>query len=151
MVPSPTRLGRQPRPTVTGANRHKKKYEVNNPKVSSISLPGPHNLWQQQRHWPRTSNRQCVRGIVDSWTTTEADASQWPALGIGKHEGDVSRGRWERGIDEENGGVNWGIRGYNSSEWMSITTEAPVCLRAARGLDDDNRGVNWGGRRYNTS
>ena len=37
-VMSPTRLGRELHQTVTGANRHQKKYEVNNPKVGSIPL-----------------------------------------------------------------------------------------------------------------
>ena len=36
----PTRLGRLARPTVTRENRHQKKYEVNNPKVSIILLTG---------------------------------------------------------------------------------------------------------------
>ena len=40
MMPSPTRLGRKPLPKVTGANCHQDKYEVNNSKVSSLSLPG---------------------------------------------------------------------------------------------------------------
>ena len=35
-VQSPTRLCIQPCPTVTGANRHQKKYKVNKPKVSSL-------------------------------------------------------------------------------------------------------------------
>ena len=35
-VPSPTRLVRQPRPTVTGKNCRQKEYEVNNQKVSSL-------------------------------------------------------------------------------------------------------------------
>ena len=39
-VSLPTRLGRLARPTVTSANRHYKKYEVNNPKVGSLSLTG---------------------------------------------------------------------------------------------------------------
>ena len=39
-VPYPTRLGRQPRPTVTGAKLHQTKNEVNNPNVGSLLLTG---------------------------------------------------------------------------------------------------------------
>ena len=39
-VSFPTSLGRLARPTVTIANCHQKKYEVNNPKVGSLSLTG---------------------------------------------------------------------------------------------------------------
>ena len=39
-VSSTTSLGRLPRPTVIDANCHRNKYKENNPKVSSISLPG---------------------------------------------------------------------------------------------------------------
>ena len=36
----PTRLGRQPRPTVMSANRHQNNYKVNNPNVGSLLLTG---------------------------------------------------------------------------------------------------------------
>ena len=36
----PTRLGRLARLTVTSANRHQNKYEVNNPKVGILLLTG---------------------------------------------------------------------------------------------------------------
>ena len=150
-MPYPTRLGRQPRPTVTGANLHKNKYKVNNPKVSIISLPVPRNWQQQRRHWPRTRNRQCVRGIVDSGTKTAAAASQWRALGSGNHNGDVGSGRWAGGLNDDNGGVNGGRKIYNTSEWTSTKVEALVCLWASWGLDDNNEGLNWGRRKYNAS
>ena len=37
---SPKILGRLVRPTVTNANRHQKKYEVNKPTLGSILLTG---------------------------------------------------------------------------------------------------------------
>ena len=39
-VSSPPRLVRIERTTVTSENRYQKKYEVNNPKVASLSLTG---------------------------------------------------------------------------------------------------------------
>ena len=36
MVPSPTRLGKQPHPTVTGSNHRQKKFNINNLKLSSL-------------------------------------------------------------------------------------------------------------------
>ena len=148
-VPSPKRWGIQPRPTVTGTNRHKKKYEVNNPKLIILLLPGPQNRQRQWRLWPRTRNRQCVQAIEYSGTTTVAAASQWLSLVISDHDGGVGRRIWARGLDNDNEGVNWGRRRYNASEWTSTTAEAQVCLQAAWGLEDDNGGVNWGSIKYN--
>ena len=37
-VPSPTKLGRQPCPAVTGENRHQDEIKVNNPNVGSLLL-----------------------------------------------------------------------------------------------------------------
>ena len=149
MVPTQTRLGRQPHPTFTGANRHHKKYKVNKPKLSSLSLPGPQNQQRRRKHLRRTRNRKCVWGIGYSGTTTEDAALRWQALWIGNHDRGVRIGRWAKGLDDNNGCVNWGIRTYNTSEWTSPTAEAPVCLWSSWGLDDYNRGINWGRRRYN--
>ena len=151
MMPFPTRLGRQPCQTVTFENCHQKKYKINNPKVSTLSLPGPRNWWQQRECWPRIKNKKFVRGIRDLGTMTMAAISRWLALRIGDHDRGVGIGKWAQGIDDDNGSINWGSRIYNASEWMSLTAEAPVCLRAAWGLDGDNGGGDWGSRRYNAS
>ena len=155
----PTRLGRLVRPTVTNENRHQNKYEVNNPKVSSLSLTGLRNRRRRRRLRRRTRNIRCVWGIGHSGTMTEAAASCWQAWVIGDHNGVVYRGRRAWGIDDDNGGVVWGSRRDNASEWTSLTVEAPVCLwdqgidnnngsfgivRRARGISDDNRGVGRG-------
>ena len=128
-VPSPTRLGRQLRPTVTGTNRHQKKYEVRNPKVSSLSLPGPRNWRRQWMRWPKTRYRQCVPGIRYSGTTTVGAASWWRALVVGEHSRGVGRVRRTQGINNDTWGVNWGIRRYNTSEW---TYAMSGCLRRRR-------------------
>ena len=141
MVPSPTRLGRQPLSTVTGAKRHQNKYRVNNPKVSSLSLSGPSNWWwRRQRRRQRTMNRQCVRGIRDPGTTTEAAVSQWQALLKGDYDGGVGRGRLAQGLDNYNGGVNWRSSKYNAYELTSTAAEAPVCLHD-KGIYNDNGSV----------
>ena len=81
------------------------------------------------------------------------------ALGKGDHDGGIGRRRWALGFDDNNGGVNWGSRKYNASEWTSLTVEALVCLRdqginnnygsvgrvrQAKGLSKDDGGVGWG-------
>ena len=136
----PKSLGLIAHSTVTSANPHHNKYEVNNPKVSSLSLTGPRNQQLRRGRWRRTSNRQCVRGIGDSGMTTEAAALRWRAWGIGDHDGGVYRERWYQGLDDNNRGVNWGSRRYKVSEWTSLTAEAPVRLRA-QDIDNDNGGV----------
>ena len=45
-----------------------------------------------------------------------------------------------QGLDNNNGGFNWGSRRYNVSDLMSPTAEAPVCLRY-KGIDDNNGSV----------
>ena len=163
---SPTRLGRLARPTVTSANRYQNKYKVNNTKVSILSITVPQNRRRRWRRRQRIRNRQCVWGIGDSGTTTEAATSRWRAWGIGNHNVGVSRERWARGFDNDNRGVNWGSRRYNASKWKYLTVEAPVRLRAqgivdddggvgrvrqARGLRDDDGGVGRGRGIYDAS
>ena len=50
------------RPTVTSQNRHQKKYKVNNPKVSILSLTVPRNLQQRRMRQRRTRHRQFSGG-----------------------------------------------------------------------------------------
>ena len=71
---------------------------------------------------------------------TEAAALQWRSWGIGDHYGGADRGRRAQGFDNDNGGVHWGSRRYNASEWTSLTAEAPVRLRD-QGIDNNNSGI----------
>ena len=134
---SPTRLGRLSCPTVTSANRHQKKYKVNNPKVSSLSLTGPRNWRQQQRRQWITRNRQCLQGIGDLGITMDSAALLWQAWRIGDHRIGVGRGIWVKGFNDNSRGDNWGSRRYNASEWTSPTAEEPVSLRA-QGIDNND-------------
>ena len=134
-------------PTVTGANRRQKKYEVNNPMVSGLSMTGPRNKRQWQRYWWRTRNRKCVWGIRDLGTKMEATALRWRAWGIVNHDGGFNREIQDRVFDDNDGCVNWGSIRYNASKWKSPTVEAPVRLQD-QGIDDNNGGVDrvrWAG------
>ena len=71
----------------------------------------------------------------------EASAFRWWAWGIGDHDGGFGRARWSQGFNDYNGGVNWGSRRYNASEWTSPTAEAPVRLWD-QGIDDSNGSVS---------
>ena len=107
---------------------------------------GPLNRWQPRR-WRRRRNRRCVQGIGDDngggkdlKTTTDAAASVWRAWRIGDNDGGVGRGRWARGLDDDNRGFGGESRRDDVSEWTSPTAEAAVCLQA-HGIDNNNDGV----------
>ena len=49
---------------------------------------------------------------------------------------------WEAwGLDDDNGGVDWGSSRYNNSEWTSPTAEVPLCLWGEV-IDNYNGGVH---------
>ena len=111
----------------------------------------PSNQQQQRRRQQRTSNRQCFQGVGDDdgvgkdlGTTMEAAALQWRAWGIVDNNRGVGRGRWDRGLDDDDGGVGRGSRRDNAPEWTSPTAEVTVCLRS-QVIDDKDGEV--GGRR----
>ena len=111
------------------------------------SKMGMRTQQRRRRRWKMTRNRRRVRWIGDiNWgveylgTTTEAAALQWWAWGIGDHGRGVVRGRRSRGLDNGNGGVGWGRRRDNTSDWTSLTAEAPMCLRD-QGIENNDGGV----------
>ena len=99
------------------------------------SKTGPQSQWWRRRRRQRMSNIRRDRriehnnwGFEDLGTMAEAVASQWRVWGIGDHDGGVGRGRWARGINNNNRGVRWGSRRDNAPEWTYLTAEAPVFL-----------------------
>ena len=49
--------------------------------------------------------------------------------------------RAARGLDNDNGGDNWGSRRYNASDWTYTTAEGLTCLQA-QGIDDEDGGIS---------
>ena len=126
------------------------KYEVNNSKVSSLSLTSLWNRQRQRRRLRRTMNIRRVQGIGDNsgdgkdlGMTTYDAASWWWPWGIGDNKRGIGREIWSLGLENDDGRVARGSRRDNAPERTSLAADPAVCLRS-QGIDDHNGGIYVG-------